>query len=180
MGGQGSGRKPKQVMEEEKLTKGKNSEVAAFLKEVYRLGREQKIDLKNPEQVQDRLCKYLDLCEKSDMKPTQSGAALSCGISRAYWLKLLSGDRGATFPKETVEIMRDFNQVLNSYWEQQMVDGRINPVSGIFLGKNNFEGYRDVQEHRFSVDENVGASFEQLEAKYQRAIDVEFTEVTDD
>ena len=31
-------------------------------------------------------------------------------------------------------------------WENYMQNGKINPVSGIFLGKNNF-GYVDKQEH---------------------------------
>ena len=31
-------------------------------------------------------------------------------------------------------------------WENYMQNGKINPVSGIFLGKNNF-GYQDKQEH---------------------------------
>ena len=30
-------------------------------------------------------------------------------------------------------------------WENYMQNGKINPVSGIFLGKNNF-GYQDKQE----------------------------------
>ena len=35
---------------------------------------------------------------------------------------------------------------MGSYWEQIMQNGKINPASGIFLGKNNF-GYKDQTEH---------------------------------
>ena len=34
---------------------------------------------------------------------------------------------------------------MENMWESYMNSGKINPVSGIFLGKNNF-GYQDKQE----------------------------------
>ena len=34
---------------------------------------------------------------------------------------------------------------MENMWENYMQNGKINPVSGIFLGKNNF-GYQDKQE----------------------------------
>ena len=34
---------------------------------------------------------------------------------------------------------------MEELWENYMQTGRINPVSGIFLGKNNF-GYQDKQD----------------------------------
>ena len=35
--------------------------------------------------------------------------------------------------------------LMENMWETYMNSGKINPVSGIFLGKNNF-GYQDKQE----------------------------------
>jgi hypothetical protein len=35
--------------------------------------------------------------------------------------------------------------MMENLWENYMQNGKINPVSGIFLGKNNF-GYQDKQE----------------------------------
>ena len=35
--------------------------------------------------------------------------------------------------------------ILEELWEDYMQNGKINPVSGIFLGKNHF-GYADKQE----------------------------------
>jgi hypothetical protein len=34
---------------------------------------------------------------------------------------------------------------IEELWEDYMLNGKINPVAGIFLAKNNF-GYRDSQE----------------------------------
>ena len=35
---------------------------------------------------------------------------------------------------------------MENLWENYMQNGKINPVSGIFLGKNNF-GYQDKTEY---------------------------------
>ena len=35
---------------------------------------------------------------------------------------------------------------MENLWEQYMSSGKINPVSGIFLGKNNY-GYQDKTEY---------------------------------
>ena len=47
-----------------------------------------------------------------------------------------------------------------------MLNGKINPVSGIFLGKNNF-GYKDQQEYVLTPNQmGETISQEALEAKY--------------
>ena len=52
-------------------------------------------------------------------------------------------------------------------WEKYMQNGKINPVSGIFLGKNNF-GYVDKQEHvvtpTFNSDSDYSA--EDIKKRY--------------
>ena len=43
-------------------------------------------------------------------------------------------------------------------WENYMQNGKINPVSGIFLGKNNF-GYQDKQEMVLTPNTNKEAEY---------------------
>jgi hypothetical protein len=56
---------------------------------------------------------------------------------------------------------------LEALWEDYMQNGKINPVSGIFLGKNNF-GYSDKQE--YVLTPNTGEieqrNVAEIEAKY--------------
>ena len=51
-------------------------------------------------------------------------------------------------------------------WENMMQNGKINPVSGIFLGKNNF-GYQDKQEYVLTPNQ-MGEiqDVKAIEAKY--------------
>ena len=49
-------------------------------------------------------------------------------------------------PEEVIETIRKTYDYLEIMWEDYMLNGKINPVSGIFLGKNHF-GYQDKTEY---------------------------------
>jgi hypothetical protein len=52
-----------------------------------------------------------------------------------------------------------------------MANGKINPVSGIFLGKNNF-GYQDEQEYVVTPNTmNQNTPVDVIEAKYEELPD---------
>jgi hypothetical protein len=56
-------------------------------------------------------------------------------------------------------------------WENYMLNGKINPVSGIFLGKNNFS-YSDSQEYVIRPGSAMGAEGDpaQMAQKYKQAL----------
>lgn len=96
-----------------------------------------------PEDLRLRCVEYFEMCMKATMKPSFAGFALSLGISRQTLMQYLqdkSKVRGENFI-----ILQQFAGVLNSLAEDYMQNGKINPVAGIFLLKNNF-GYKDSQE----------------------------------
>ena len=55
--------------------------------------------------------------------------------------------------------------MLEALWEDYMMNGKINPVSGIFLGKNNF-GYQDKQEYVLTPNQRESVDASVIEAKY--------------
>jgi hypothetical protein len=59
--------------------------------------------------------------------------------------------------------------VLEELWEDYMLNGKINPVSGIFLGKNNFQ-YADRQD--VVVTPNTG-----MEAVDRASIEAKYAEL---
>lgn len=65
------------------------------------------------------------------------------------------------------EIICRAYDVLEALWEDYMLNGKINPVSGIFLGKNNF-GYADKQEYVLTPNNSAiqERNIEEIEAKY--------------
>ena len=109
------------------------------------------IDLRNPEQVVDRLAEFFQIHAEADMKPTVSGMAMSLGLDRRRLWEIKSGAMigGHTpidLPTLTVDSIKKAYNYMEILWENYMQNGKINPVSGIFLGKNNF-GYQDKTEY---------------------------------
>ena len=109
------------------------------------------IDLHNPDDVQARLTEYFEIHVKADLKPTVAGMAMALGINRRrLWEIKTDAKMGGTteynLPTETLVAIKKAYDFLETLWENYMNNGKINPVSGIFLAKNNF-GYQDKVEH---------------------------------
>lgn len=102
------------------------------------------VDFEKPETVNARIKWYFERCCANDVKPTVSGLANALGRSRINLWQIKVGERRSSQPEITEAINRAY-RILEEMWENYMLNGKINPVSGIFLGKNNFE-YADKQE----------------------------------
>ena len=110
------------------------------------------IDLENVEEVQQRLSDYFALYARNDMKPTVAGMALCLNGMRRQQL----GGRGneCTLPPEVTDAIKKARFLLENLWESYMSSGKVNPVAGIFLGKNNF-GYQDKTEYVLTPNTNT-------------------------
>lgn len=62
---------------------------------------------------------------------------------------------------------------MNAQLEDYMQNGKVNPVTGIFLSKNHF-GYQDKQEITVSANQDQAESPEQIEQKIRDAIPADF------
>ena len=111
------------------------------------------IDLNNAEQVKERLREYFDLYAKFDVKPTVVGMAIALNGHNRQWLWGVAHDAPSngkgvieTLPRDVTNLIKKAYFSLENSWETYMQNGKINPVAGIFLGKNNF-AYKDQTEH---------------------------------
>lgn len=102
------------------------------------------------EDLQMRCVEYFEMCMRDNMKPSLAGFSLSLNVSRMTLIKYLNGE--TKIPKDNLVILQRFNGVLNALMEDYMLNGKVNPVSAIFIMKNNF-GYKDAQE--FVVNNQV-------------------------
>lgn len=101
------------------------------------------IDIRDAAQVRERVRWYFNNCLENDAKPGVAGLCNALGITRMTFFNWQTG-RHST--KEHQEVARRAKGIIEELYEQYMSNGKINPVSGIFLMKNNFEGYYDRQE----------------------------------
>ena len=100
------------------------------------------IDTSDPVQVEDRINEYFILCAQNDIKPSVKGFLNALRIGKTT---LWEWKNGVKREGTHQAIVCEAYDLLEALWEDYMQNGKINPVSGIFLGKNNF-GYQDKQE----------------------------------
>lgn len=127
-----------------------------------------KPDMKSVEAVRERMINYFQLCADNDMKPSFAGMALAFGVDRTTMWKWVNGSSDIKpLAPEIRNTLKKGQQILNAQMEDYMQNGKINPVSGIFLMKNNM-GYTDQQEVVLRPDSPLGekADPEALKRKY--------------
>ena len=88
------------------------------------------IDISNDKQVGERIDWYFQHCMENDMKPTVMGLCNSLGISRDT---INNWNRGDTRASTHSDLIKKAYSLLEALWEDYMMNGKINPVSGIFL-----------------------------------------------
>lgn len=129
------------------------------------------IDMNNAEEVQQRLSDYFALYTQADMKPTVAGMALCLnGMSRSMLWSIThdqpTGSTGykAALPRDVTETIKKAYFLLENLWETYMNSGKVNPVAGIFLGKNNY-GYQDKTEYVLTPNANQDSDYSADEIK---------------
>lgn len=100
--------------------------------------------------IERRCYDYLETCINNNMKPSVAGISLAIGVGRETFLRYVNGN--VDMPRENRETLQRYYTLLNALMEDYMQNGKINPVSALFLLKNNF-GYKDTQE--FVVNNNL-------------------------
>lgn len=147
------------------LPEGDNNKYTTFALAIMQLP---KIDYRDPKQLQARVIEYFQLCATHDMKPGVAAVGLAIGLDRRRLWEIRSGNhcRVSGIPQECMDIINSVYDSLEVLWEGYMTSGKINPVSGIFLGKNNF-GYQDKQEYVVTPNAmSQDTPVEVIEAKY--------------
>ena len=111
------------------------------------------IDINDSSEVQKRIDDYFSICAEDDIKPSIASLALAFSVSRFDLYDYVNGRNEKIKNIESIHILKNAYNTINSYYEHMMNNGKINPVAGIFLMKNNM-GYKDNTEHTISVNQD--------------------------
>lgn len=124
------------------------------------------IDMENAEEVSKRLSDYFALYTSRDMKPTVAGMAVALNGHNRTWLWAVThdqpiGGRGnePTLRPDVTNAIKKAYFLLENLWETYMNSGKVNPVAGIFLGKNNY-GYQDKTEYVLTPNQNQEQNYD--------------------
>ena len=160
--------KPRKKREDQKnfgqeyVEPGDNSR---FLGHALTIARQPMVDLNDINAVKERIDWYFNFCYENDIKPTVAGFCSALNITR----NTLMNWRNGKFRDESYQsvILRSYD-IMEQLWEHYMLNGKINPVSGIFLGKNLWTGYSDRQDFVVTPNTTTVEVVDQklIEAKY--------------
>ena len=144
---------------------GENSK---YLKHNLAMFDWKKPDMRDETQVVQRILDYFQLCADNDMKPSVAGMALAFDVDRHMIYEWANGGKGSKQLSDySVAALKKAYKILNAQMEDYMQNGKINPVAGIFLMKNNM-GYKDQQDVVLKPGSPMGErlSDDELQKKY--------------
>ena len=100
------------------------------------------IDISDPKQVENRIGEYFQHCIDNDRRPQVVGMCNWLGITRETLNTWLRGEvRSATH----TDIIKKAYSILEEAWADLMLQNKVNPAAGCFMGKNWYQ-YADTQQ----------------------------------
>lgn len=109
------------------------------------------IDVSDIQCVMERIKYYLERCDTERQEPGVAGMCLWLGITTEQWGEWCDGaEFQTTHQKPCQRVMT----LLESRLEGQMLNGKINPVTAMFLLKSQF-GYVDTPKPKKSGKKNI-------------------------
>lgn len=129
---------------EELIPHTEPGEMSALIRNAIELSSFGDVDTNNTQQVEQRIKDYFAYCIQNDIRPSAEGMALALNTTRTTLWRWREGVE-SNKPEGVRNAIKKGYSLLNYLLTQLMQDGHINPVSGIFLLKNNYQ-YFDKSE----------------------------------
>lgn len=144
-------------------------EISTMLKQAMTISHWPDINTDDADQVAGRIDLYHTFCYQNDIKPDMSGMALAFGVSRKT---LWAWENGvdSNKPQAVRNVLKKGRQINEILLSQMMLNGKINPVTGIFLLKNSHE-FRDQTDVVITPNNPLDAgSADDIKNKYVQAL----------
>ena len=134
---------PRPKKSEQLLPQTKPGEMSKMIRNAMDIASFGPVDSNSPEEVENRIGEYFRYCIEKEIRPSAEGMALALNTNR---MSVWQWREGVVKKPEGVRnaLKKGFS-ILNYMLAQFMQEGKINPVAGIFLLKNNY-AYADQSE----------------------------------
>lgn len=124
----------------------KKGDNAKFIRYSLELSKLPKIDMNDITQVNNIIMSFFEISANYDIKPCLAAFALSFHVNRITLFNWITEKTGTVKNAECLNAIKNAHNMIGSQYEILMNEGKINPVSGIFLLKNNY-GYKDTTDY---------------------------------
>lgn len=109
------------------------------------------IDHTDVDAVRKRITDYLRMCEEDGILPTLSGVGEAIGVHRTTVKRWITGEVSVS-PDIRALVIEAENHIA-FLMEQDIIEGKTNPVGKIFVMKNNFEDYSETSRIEVKAEE---------------------------
>lgn len=125
-------------------------------------------DRSDPEELIQRFKDYVTYCQYHDIKITNEACYMAMGLQRGTMTAWFNGVWGSPAHQK---LARKILQFLTANREIQMVEGKLNPIVGIWWQKN-YDGLKDTQEIVFTSRDPLEGfkTVDELEEKYAESV----------
>lgn len=113
-----------------------------------------KVNTQSVESLDKRAQWYFQKCLEFKLKPNLSGLCNALRIDKTTFYKWMDNTNRKNDP-QLQEWVRDIRALLEGVHESNMLEGQINPITGIFIAKNHY-GYKDQVENIVQVQNPLG------------------------
>ena len=113
--------------------------------DTFMLSVEHEADLHNPESVRRAIIGYFETCQRNHLRPGNLGLYAALGMSKQDYHDVCNGRNKSKASPECIDLMKKATRAIGAYRESLASEGKINPVTYIFMAKN-FDHLSDVQQ----------------------------------
>ena len=136
-------------------------------------------DLHNPEEVRNAIVNYFTSCQRNHTRPGNLGLYAALGMSRQDYNDVIRGKNKSKVSPDCIDILKKAVIAIGQYREGLALEGKINPVTYIFMGKN-YDGLQDQTQIEVTAQPGPAASMtpEEIARQIEKdiPIDAEYTE----
>jgi len=131
-------------------------------------------DLHDPEQVQQAIINYFQTCQDHGTRPGNLGLYAALGLSRQDYHNIVTGKVKHKVSPECIDMMKKAARAVGVYREGLAMEGKINPVTYIFMGKN-YDGLQDQTQIEVTAQTGPAASMtpEQIARQIEKDIPID-------
>lgn len=148
--------------------------------DTFLLSQHNTVDLHNEESVYHAIVDYFEQCEKNATRPGNLGLYAALGMSKQDYNNVTTGKSKSKASPACIDLMKKAVQAIGAFREGLALEGKINPVTYIFMGKN-YDGLTDTTNITVSTDQGPQAQLspEQIAKQIEKDIpvDVEYKQV---
>lgn len=142
----------------------RNNRFAAVIMAINEISKD--ADFNDIDSLYNCVSKYIEFCYEHGVNITNGGAYAACGVSRQTISEWSHGQKRAASSPEHQQFAKYLQQLCSINREQMMVDGKLNPIIGIWWQKN-YDGFTDHPVAAVEIgDEEPEVSESEIAQKY--------------